>query len=275
MVGLVAPGYKEIKLMKAATQLEEAKESLGVTLPKLFPKHKYVNYKQIVINEEYRAMNPVMEPREFNMVLEDIRKNGFYTPVSVNQKGVLLDGFHRLKISKILGGVEFPIQVLKFKNKQDELRYVKTVNLMRRQVKSSVRIFELSQLYPELFSGIKATKRQGLSGLPPGLKGIKETKLRSMIGKYKIAEKIALADGRLEVTQKDIEKATSGKALSIAQSLKQGKERTATVVRSIASIASSVNRSGPKQIKYDHVVMLQPVAQKLLVECNRRIAAGK
>lgn len=262
--------------MKAASQLEEAKRESGVKLPKLFPKHKYLTYKDIVMNETYREMNPVMDPREFSMTLEDIRKNGFHTPLSLNEKGVLLDGFHRLKISKILGGVEFPIQVLKFKNKEDEIRYVKTVNLMRRQVKASVRILELSKIYPELFikHGVPK-KRSGLSGLPAGLKGMKETKLRNMISQYRLAEKIALADGRLEVTEKDIKKVTSGKALNAAKSMKQGRERTATVVRSLSNIANAVNRSGSRQIKYEHVVMLQPVAQRLLVECNKRIASGK
>lgn len=266
-----------------AAQLQKEDPNSVLNLPKRFPKLQYMSPGQVRINPDYMAMNHIMNPKDRQVLLEDIRKNGFMSPLTVNEKGVLLDGFHRWGIAKQLGGVKFPVVVISFKNKAEEKYYVEVINMIRRQVKPMELARKLKEYYPDIFNKIDIVKtrdqKQGLlTEFVSRLPGVQPSVLKKAMVKHSRAARIARESGRAEPIQADYDKAEetgTSKALARAIKIKYRDTQIKETVKILTKMTGRILVDDKKQMAYESVQQLQPVAQKMLLACNKRIAKGK
>jgi ParB-like chromosome segregation protein Spo0J len=103
----------------------------------------------IKINPEYAALIPPLPKETFNSLVESIRTNGQYEPISINSNNEVLDGHNRLRACQLLK-VE-PVSVKKFfPNILQEKLFVIEANLQRRQLNDAQRIQLVSIKLPIL-----------------------------------------------------------------------------------------------------------------------------
>ena len=88
---------------------------------------------EIRINPKYEAMLPPLTTEEYNRLYESIRDTGLYNQIVINEKGEILDGHNRFKITKALGK-EASYVVKQFPNELEEEKFVIESNLHRRQL---------------------------------------------------------------------------------------------------------------------------------------------
>jgi ParB-like chromosome segregation protein Spo0J len=90
----------------------------------------------IRVREEYQKLVPPLPPEDYRALRESISELGLLTPLIINEKGVLLDGHHRLKalqeLGRKLGSRDFIIK--HFENELEERQFVLTANLHRRHL---------------------------------------------------------------------------------------------------------------------------------------------
>lgn len=90
-------------------------------------------FSKIKINPEYLDLVPRLSVKDRERLAESIKKDGLFTPITVNDDGIILDGHTRYEICK-----EFKIKiryhVKSFDNQDDEMRFVIMTNLARRQL---------------------------------------------------------------------------------------------------------------------------------------------
>jgi 16S rRNA G966 N2-methylase RsmD len=90
---------------------------------------------QLIISPEYEKLVPEMSKQAYEELKESIIKNGLYDPITINNKGVLLDGHHRYRIWTELkkeGGI--PSRIKDFETPLNERRFVIESNLRRRHL---------------------------------------------------------------------------------------------------------------------------------------------
>ena len=87
---------------------------------------------EIRINPEYESLVPPMTKEAFDSLVSSIRADGQHEPITINNKGEILDGHHRFNACKLLDIK--PKHVTKiFNNPLFEKMYIIDVNLQRRQ----------------------------------------------------------------------------------------------------------------------------------------------
>ena len=87
----------------------------------------------ITINSEYSSLVYPLSDLEYETLKNSIKEDGLHYPITVNEKGEVLDGHHRYKISKEL---DLPIshEIKYFKDLIEEKKFVIDINLKRRQL---------------------------------------------------------------------------------------------------------------------------------------------
>jgi site-specific DNA-methyltransferase (adenine-specific) len=94
---------------------------------------------EIKINSEYSNLVPSVAKECFGALVDSIRINGLYEPITVNAEGYILDGHNRwAACSKLQLKAAFNIKY--FKNQLEEKLYVIDVNLQRRQLTQAQRV---------------------------------------------------------------------------------------------------------------------------------------
>jgi ParB-like chromosome segregation protein Spo0J len=96
---------------------------------------------EIRINPEYEKLVSLMTMEAFDSLISSIRVYGQHEPITINDKGEILDGYHRFSACKILG-IELKYDVMTFDNPSYEKLYVIDVNLQK----------EDSSLTPSMYS---------------------------------------------------------------------------------------------------------------------------
>jgi DNA modification methylase len=92
----------------------------------------FITVKKLVILPEYSAILTPMTPEEYEGLKLSIKERGQLLPIIINQDGVILDGHNRYQICQELGIV--PITESRNLSKKEEIQYVRTVNISRRQL---------------------------------------------------------------------------------------------------------------------------------------------
>ena len=88
---------------------------------------------EIRINPEYKSLVPLMTKEAFDSLVSSIRADGQHEPITINNRGEILDGHHRFSACKLLDIK--PKHVTKiFNNPLFEKMYIIDVNLQRRQL---------------------------------------------------------------------------------------------------------------------------------------------
>ena len=94
---------------------------------------------KIHINKEYENLLPPMTNEAFQSLLSSIRESRQLEPISINNKGEVLDGHNRLRVCEKLK-LEPLFEVKEFENPSQEKLYIIDVNLQRRQLTDAQRV---------------------------------------------------------------------------------------------------------------------------------------
>jgi ParB family transcriptional regulator, chromosome partitioning protein len=116
---------------------------------------------EIKVSQEYSQPVPKISKSDFMRIKESIKVSGLHVPLIVNQDGVLLDGYTRLKACNELG-IEPKIMSRAFEDIFTEQEFIIEVNLKRRHL-ITFQIIELGHNL-EKIEGDRAQKRQSIAG---------------------------------------------------------------------------------------------------------------
>ena len=88
---------------------------------------------ELLKKQEYEHLLPQLTHTEYGALKESIKRNGLYSAIVVNEKGEILDGYHRFKICMELG-IKPSYKVEKFNDDLAEKKFAIESNLRRRQL---------------------------------------------------------------------------------------------------------------------------------------------
>jgi ParB-like chromosome segregation protein Spo0J len=94
---------------------------------------------RIQTNKEYENLVPPMSKEAFESLMSSIGDRGQLEPITINNKGEVLDGHNRLKVCEMLH-IEPLLEVKAFDSPSDEKLYIIDVNLQRRQLTVAQRV---------------------------------------------------------------------------------------------------------------------------------------
>lgn len=114
---------------------------------------------ELKINPEYNSLLPKLPKKEYEGLKFSIKENGLHFPITVNDKGVIMDGHHRYEACLELG-VEPKYEVKTFEDPLLEKKFVIEVNLRRRHLTTLQRI-EMAKPLIEIEKEL-SKQRQGM-----------------------------------------------------------------------------------------------------------------
>lgn len=102
-------------------------------------KKKLVRISQLKTRPELYAMMPRPTKEDYRMLKDSIKKNGQQSPIIIDSDNYVVDGYTRLSICNELN-ITPKIQRKKFKNYDEEVKYVLQANLHRRHLNAFQRV---------------------------------------------------------------------------------------------------------------------------------------
>lgn len=115
--------------------------------------------QNLKIDIELEKLLPKLEEEKFNLLKEDILKNGCINPIIV-WDGYIVDGHHRYKICKE-NNVEFKTKEMQFENKQEAMIWAWTTQKARRNIDDGT-LFNIAKVFKPYYEK-KAKEQQKLS----------------------------------------------------------------------------------------------------------------
>lgn len=121
--------------------------------------------------------NPTVE--EYNVLKEDIKKNGQQVVIYHNEKGIILDGYTRLKILKELN-MKPVVAERSFETETEEIDFIISLNMKRRHLTAGQRFFVYENYRQQL---VKFNKEWNKSnGKKPSPLGISKEQVSKKAG---------------------------------------------------------------------------------------------
>lgn len=119
----------------------------------------------LTIKPEYEKLVPPLSDKDYEELKESLKNDGQFFPITINEKGEILDGHHRFRACNELG-IEPKVQTKHFDDPLDEKLFVIDSNLKRRHLQ----IHERALLADERqkIEAEKAKQRQRNAGLEIG-----------------------------------------------------------------------------------------------------------
>ena len=180
---------------------------------------------------------PTLE--EVDHITQSIRKHGLQNPVTVDQDHVLLDGYTRQKICKILN-IPLKFRVKYFKDDKARTDFILIANVERRHLKPFDRVRLFRYVYEE--ERVEAKKRQQLNK-----KLRRESSANDMVSKHKnlainrFAKRIGVGEG------------TAKRALVVLDHAE--KKEIDLVRKGVISITSMYNTIAQRRRRMDEQLM--------------------
>ncbi len=115
--------------------------------------------QNLKIDIELEKLLPKLEEEKFNLLKEDILKNGCINPIIV-WDGYIVDGHHRYKICKE-NNIEFKIKEMKFGNKQEAMIWAWTTQKARRNIDDGT-LFNIAKVFKPYYEK-KAKEKQKIA----------------------------------------------------------------------------------------------------------------
>ena len=94
----------------------------------------YIPITAIKEDQYYPSLLPSIDKEDYEILKEDIMKNGIDTALVINNDNVLLDGYTRLRIAKEIGLKEVPCIIKHFNDRLEEEVFILRTNLKRRHL---------------------------------------------------------------------------------------------------------------------------------------------
>jgi ParB-like nuclease domain len=113
------------------TVIEEVKDKNSVVSDTITT---VVKLSDLVKLEKYGSLVYDLTKDEFDGLKASIAKNGIQIPIIINPSWFILDGHHRVKAARELLMEDVPVLFKSFHNELDELSFVISANLQRRQL---------------------------------------------------------------------------------------------------------------------------------------------
>ena len=122
------------------------------------------DFTKIRINKDYEDLLPPMNKEAFNSLIRSIIESGQQEPITINERGEVLDGHNRLKACEKLK-LQPHFKIKKFDNPLKEKLFVVDVNLQRRQLTAAQCIQLSLKKKPILEEIIKLNQSQAGKGV--------------------------------------------------------------------------------------------------------------
>ena len=103
---------------------------------------------ELIIKKEYLNLIPRPSTYDYEFLKDDIIQNKQRVPIIVNQKNVIIDGYSRYKVLQELK-IKPKITVKNFKSEEEEIRYILSLNLARRNLTVFQKVEMLFPFYDE------------------------------------------------------------------------------------------------------------------------------
>lgn len=130
---------------------------------------------ELQINDSYLELVPALNLYQRRALKQDIKDNGQLEPIICNQNHIVLDGHNRFAICKELGIIP-KFTVRHFDNEKDEILYIITVNVKRRQLNPFQQFEMVEKLRDKM---IEERKRRSNSSSWQTRKGLQDPQDRS------------------------------------------------------------------------------------------------
>jgi DNA modification methylase len=124
----------------------------------------YIPITAIKEDQYYPSLLPSIDKEDYEILKEDIMKNGIDTALIINNDNVLLDGYTRLRIAKEIGLKEVPCIIKHFNDRLEEEVFILRTNLKRRHLDTAQK-YEILLKIMEKEQEI--SKRRSLMNLKP------------------------------------------------------------------------------------------------------------
>src|SRR5919106_6591277 len=162
----------------------------------------------IQTNKEYESLVPSMTKEAFESSMSSIRESGQLEPITINNKGEVLDGHHRLRACEKLH-LEPISEVKIFDNPLDEKLYIIEVNLQRRQLTVAQRIQLILKKKPILQELAKKNSQTNLKKGNDNNNGYKSSVQICTLGRVneKIAKDSGVSARQVDKVERILEKA--------------------------------------------------------------------
>ena len=115
--------------------------------------------QNLKIDIELEKLLPKLEEEKFNLLKEDILKNGCINPIIV-WDGYIVDGHHRYKICKE-NNIEFKTKEMEFENKQEAMIWAWTTQKARRNIDDGT-LFNIAKVFKPYYEK-KAKEKQKIA----------------------------------------------------------------------------------------------------------------
>lgn len=248
------------------------KELLAGQLRKNFPGLPYRKASELGFNKVYAEVNPRLSPRDLALQKYDLQKNGVLQPLVINKKGDVLDGYNRLENALALGDIPVPVITIDCGSPEKELLFVKTVNIIRRQMTTAERAIALSKVFPGYFTA-KRLENSDLSDEIAKAIGIKPNVLKKARTLYVHAKKLGHEEGYSAPTRAHIAKAEKLEAES--RSRYNADFRSKESIAAINKLTAHVSGGKHTKATFNYVVHLAGPVATLHKEIQKRIKKGK
>jgi len=103
---------------------------------------------ELIVSEKYINLIPRPSADDRESLKEDILANGQQVDIVINQKNVIIDGYTRFDVIGELG-IKPKYVVKKFKNEEEEIKYILSLNLARRNLTVFQKVESLFPYYDE------------------------------------------------------------------------------------------------------------------------------
>ena len=112
--------------------------------------------EDLKIDIEIENLLPKLEEEKYNLLKEDIIKNGCINPIIV-WEGIIVDGHHRYRICKE-NNIDFKTKQMKFENKEEAMIWAWTTQKARRNIDDGT-LFKIAEKFRPYYEK-KAKERQ-------------------------------------------------------------------------------------------------------------------
>jgi len=112
--------------------------------------------QELKIDIELESLLPRLGEEKYNLLEEDIKKNGCINPIIV-WNGYIVDGHHRYKICS-KNNIEFKTKEMQFDNKQEAMIWAWTTQKARRNIDDGI-LFNIAKIFKPYYDKIAKEKQ--------------------------------------------------------------------------------------------------------------------
>lgn len=206
-----------------------------------------IELEKLKIKPKYKDMIPRPCSDDYGAMLDDIEKNGIREPIVVNNGFYILDGHTRYDIAKELGTKEVEYIIRDFKDEDAEIKYMYSINLLRRHLNTAQRV-EMCCVLVKIEAEKQDRLKKEAEKRNKGKKDEDKEKLKFKTPRDVVADEHHVSNKTLQsaIFIKDVVKKSTGKE---SKELGNSWERAQLGEKSVASVLAQAKLVNGKPAK--------------------------